>query len=37
VHGFSTLEVSGGFGMPLDLDESFSRLVNVFIAGLQKK
>jgi len=35
VHGFATLEVSGGFGMPLDLDESFSRLVDVFIAGLQ--
>jgi AcrR family transcriptional regulator len=37
VHGFTTLEVSGGFGMPLDLDESFSRLVDLFIAGLQKQ
>jgi AcrR family transcriptional regulator len=36
VHGFATLEVSGGFGMPLDLDESFSRLVDLFIAGLQR-
>jgi AcrR family transcriptional regulator len=36
VHGFTTLEVSGGFGMPLDLDESFRRLVDLFIAGLQK-
>lgn len=35
VHGFTTLEVSGGFGMPLDLDESFARLANLFIAGLQ--
>lgn len=35
VHGFATLEVSGGFGMPLDLDESFSRLVDQFIFGLQ--
>jgi AcrR family transcriptional regulator len=37
VHGFATLEVSGGFGMPLDLDESFARLVNLFIAGLQEQ
>jgi AcrR family transcriptional regulator len=37
VHGFATLEVYGGFGMPLDLDESFARLVNLFIAGLQKQ
>lgn len=37
VHGFVTLEVSGGFGMPLDLDESFHRLVELFIAGLQKQ
>jgi AcrR family transcriptional regulator len=36
VHGFATLEVSGGFGIPLDLDESFARLVNLFLAGLQK-
>ena len=35
VHGFATLEISGGFGMPLDLDESFSRLVDLFIAGLE--
>jgi AcrR family transcriptional regulator len=35
VHGFATLEISGGFGMPLDLDESFSRLVDLFIAGLK--
>ena len=35
VHGFATLEISGGFGMSLDLDESFSRLVDLFIAGLE--
>ena len=34
VHGFATLEVSGGFGLPLDIDESFRRLVEVFIDGL---
>lgn len=37
VHGFATLEVSGGFGLPLDLDESFTRLVDLFIAGLEKQ
>jgi AcrR family transcriptional regulator len=37
VHGFTTLEVSGGFGMPLGLDESFVRLVNLFIFGLEKQ
>ena len=33
-HGFATLEVSGGFGMALDPDESFRRLVRVFADGL---
>jgi len=37
VHGFATLEISGGFGMPLELDESFSRLMDLFIAGLDKQ
>jgi AcrR family transcriptional regulator len=37
VHGFATLEISGGFGMPLDLDKSFSRLVDLFIAGLEQQ
>ena len=36
-HGFATLEISGGFGMPLELDESFSRLVDIFIAGLERQ
>jgi AcrR family transcriptional regulator len=35
VHGFATLEVSGGFGLPLDLDESFRRIVTAYIRGLQ--
>jgi AcrR family transcriptional regulator len=34
VHGFATLEVAGGFGLPLDCDESFRRLVKAFNAGL---
>lgn len=35
VHGFATLEAAGGFGMPLDCDESFRRLIQVLIRGLQ--
>lgn len=36
VHGFATLEVAGGFGLPLDCDKSFRRLVETLAAGLQK-
>lgn len=34
LHGFVSLEVGGGFGMPLDVDESFELLVDVLIAGV---
>ena len=37
VHGFASLEVAGGFGLPLNLDESFHRLVEMFIHGLQEE
>jgi AcrR family transcriptional regulator len=36
VHGFATLEIAGGFGLPLDCDESFRRLVKYFIDGLEQ-
>ena len=36
VHGFATLESSGGFGLPLDCDESFRRLVLMMSRGLQE-
>lgn len=36
VHGFATLEVAGGFGLPEDCDESFRRLVQFLVAGLQR-
>ena len=36
VHGFATLEVAGGFGMPQDIDESFHRLVETLVAGLKR-
>lgn len=35
VHGFATLEVAGGFGMPEDCDESFRRMVQSLAAGLK--
>ncbi len=34
VHGFATLENGGGFGIPLDRDETFERLLRVFLKGL---
>ncbi len=36
IHGFATLEVAGGFGLPFDCDESFRRLIAMLIAGLQQ-
>ena len=35
LHGFVTLETMGGFGLPLDRDESFRRLVQAYLAGLR--
>jgi AcrR family transcriptional regulator len=37
VHGFATLEAAGGFGILLDLDESFERLLRTFVAGLRDR
>jgi AcrR family transcriptional regulator len=34
VHGFASLEISGGFGLPEDCDESFRRLVSGLLKGL---
>jgi len=34
IHGFVSLEAAGGFGLPLDLDASFDRLVHTLAAGL---
>jgi AcrR family transcriptional regulator len=35
IHGFVMLEISGGFGIPLDCNESFTRLVKYFIEGIK--
>jgi AcrR family transcriptional regulator len=34
VHGFVDLELRGGFGMALDRDASFNRMLDIFVAGL---
>jgi AcrR family transcriptional regulator len=34
LHGFTTLEANEGFKMPLDLDESFHRLITAYLDGL---
>lgn len=36
LHGFLALEAAGGFGMPVDVDESFERLVDVLVRGLKR-
>ncbi len=36
VHGFISLEVTGGFAMPVDLDASFHWLIDLYIAGLRR-
>lgn len=35
VHGFVTLELGGGFGLPQDIDESFEHLVRTLVTGLR--
>jgi AcrR family transcriptional regulator len=34
VHGFVTLELNGGFGLPLDVDRSFEWLIDALVAGI---
>jgi AcrR family transcriptional regulator len=34
LHGFVTLEAAGGFGLPQDVDRSFTRLVEILDAAL---
>ena len=36
LHGFVDLEVAGGFGLPLDQDESFRRMLGAYLAGLRQ-
>jgi AcrR family transcriptional regulator len=36
VHGFVSLEVSGGFGMPQDVDRSLRRVLGTYLRGLDR-
>jgi len=35
LHGFVSLELEGGFGLPLDLDETYERLIDALDRGLR--
>ncbi|MDB4868316.1 MAG: TetR/AcrR family transcriptional regulator [Cohnella sp.] len=37
IHGFASIEQQGGFGIPLDLNESFRVLVDTFLAGIHAR
>jgi AcrR family transcriptional regulator len=37
MHGFVDLETAGGFGLALDRDESFRRLLHLFVQGLHAR
>lgn len=34
VHGFVDLEINGGFGMPVDIEDSFDRAIELFVSCL---
>ncbi|GMA50576.1 TetR family transcriptional regulator [Alicyclobacillus contaminans] len=36
-HGFAALEAAGAFGMALDVDESYRRLIAAFLAGMEQR
>lgn len=35
LHGFASIEAEGGFGMPVDVNESFHYTMNLFLSGLE--
>lgn len=37
LHGFASLEQKGGFGLPIDLDESLHQIVETFLTGLHAR
>lgn len=36
LHGFVSLEAAGGFGLPVDVDRSFARLVDSLLSALER-
>lgn len=37
LHGFASLEQRGGFGLPVDREESFKEMLDTFLAGLHAR
>ena len=37
VHGFVALESAGGFGIPVDVDDSFQWLVSALLSGFNSR
>lgn len=37
IHGFTTLEIAGGFEMPIELDETFRRLIAMFLVSVHNR
>lgn len=37
IHGYATMELSGAFNHPVNRDESFQRVLSIFLAGLRSK
>lgn len=37
LHGFVSLELAGGFGIPLNVNQSFDDLIRMFISGLHQQ
>jgi AcrR family transcriptional regulator len=36
-HGFTSLEVNGGFGLPEDLDETYDQLISIYLTSLHRE
>lgn len=36
MHGFVAIEHAGGFGLPVNLNESFASVIEVYLAGLPR-
>ncbi len=36
IHGFTTLEMAGGFELPIELDETFRRLIVTFLVSIKQ-
>ncbi|MDF2952601.1 MAG: TetR family transcriptional regulator [Anaerocolumna sp.] len=36
LHGFASIEKNGGFGLPVDTDESLRNMVDIYLLGIQK-